>query len=176
MNAITATMFVNPAYTNTTATLSVMVNLNQAAQGLIITQQSAFMPATCLTIDPVLIPVISCVATGNQLNVKFSQNVAGSFYFQASPYLTPATTTYTGFTVTPYDTNSITLEQMNNIQLSSLAPRPLVATILSGSTRLGAMTTLAVSVTPKSQCATCVLDIAGPGLSQATCTGCSQTP
>jgi hypothetical protein len=129
-----------------------------------ITQQSAFVPATCLTIDPVSIPVISCVATGNQLNVKFSQNVAGSFYFQASPYLTPAATTYTGFTVTTYDANNITLEQMNNIQLSSLAPRPLLATLLSGSTRLGAITTLAVSVTPKSQCAACVIDIAGPGL------------
>jgi hypothetical protein len=31
VNAITANLLVNPAYTNTTATLSIMVNLNQAA-------------------------------------------------------------------------------------------------------------------------------------------------
>lgn len=86
--------------------------------------------------------------------------------------MTPQTTVYTGFEVWTSDSFGRQLEKLSGITLNFLEPQSLAADILRGSERPAALTDFVLSVTPTSQCENCLLEISGPGLSQAHCPDC----
>ena len=86
--------------------------------------------------------------------------------------MTPATTVYTGYTVVTTDAAGIQLEQKSGIKLNSLTPRTLNAKINQTSDSVAAINDFYVAVKSMSECDTCAVEIAGPGLSDATCPAC----
>ena len=102
--------------------------------------------------------------------------MTGNIYLQFNKFTTPLTTTYTGFTIQTFDASGVILEQTDSVKLNSLTPKSMTATITQDSTRMGSITKFNLTVTPKTQCSTCAIEITGPGLSGASCVNCTAIP
>ena len=177
--ALETLFFANPARTDEPATLSLMISVEQTIPALTgtlrITSPTDLTPSVaCELVEPIEDRIRTCsLITTKTLEITFEQDLTQSGYIQIKNFVTPQTTVYTGFEVETNDSFGRQLEKVSGVMLNSLQPQKLAAGILRGSERPGALTDFILSVTPVSQCSSCVLQISGPGLSQASCPDCT---
>jgi len=60
---------------------------------------------SCTVIEPSTTVISACatISSLNILDIKFGNNVIGNTYLQIAKFMTPISTSYTGFTVSTYD-------------------------------------------------------------------------
>ena len=106
----------------------------------------------CTILSPTSLGLRSATVSGNNLVLRFLANATGSVYLQLSPFTTPTSTVYNGFTFVTYDELNISIETLTGVQLNSLSPKTLASSLVAGSTQLAALTTLTLQATPTISC------------------------
>ena len=155
-SALQASLTASPSLTNTQATLYLMINFEKVVPAingsLQIQSPTGWAGTSCTIISPTSLGLRSQTVSGNNLVLRFLTEATRSVYLQLGPFTTPSSTVYSGFTLITFDEFNISIETLSGVQLNSLSPKTLAATLVSGSTQLATFSTLTLQATPTISC------------------------
>jgi hypothetical protein len=132
VQALQVYLFTRPATTNTISILYLTIepdpSLPWKPTGVKIKTPTLLSSSmACQVTKPSRLAIISCKPSipTSEIDIKFVTELTETTYIQISGFLTPSSTSYTGFDVSTIDIQNFTLESAKGLKLASLTPLDL---------------------------------------------------